>query len=43
MPAVGHLIFAGASVVWLGSDKASHLTGTILVVDGGRIGGVPAD
>jgi 3-oxoacyl-[acyl-carrier protein] reductase len=31
------------SVVWLGSDDASYITGTILVVDGGRTVGVPAD
>jgi len=31
------------SVVWLGSDEASYITGTILVVDGGRTVGVPAD
>jgi 3-oxoacyl-[acyl-carrier protein] reductase len=32
----------GRAVVWLGSDEASFVSGTILVVDGGQTAGVPS-
>ena len=41
MQRVGQTAEVAAAVVWLCSDEASYITGTTVVIDGGKLAGTP--